>query len=258
MRPSVCVLRTDGTNCDEETAYAFQKAGGFPRLVHVNQLRSGMDSLMHYAVLAIPGGFSYGDDIAAGAVLASELISFLRDQLQAFVEAGRLVIGICNGFQVLVRTGILPLRTIGEAKATLAVNASGRFECRWVQLAFSGDSSCVFAKGLVGKVLELPVAHGEGRFIVSGELLRDLHEQHLAPLRYHDQGHPATQYPANPNGSLDGIAGVCDPTGRIFGLMPHPERFVERTQHPNWRRFDYGTPHGLAIFENAIAFATDL
>ncbi|MDP3685878.1 MAG: phosphoribosylformylglycinamidine synthase I [bacterium] len=258
MQPNVCILRTDGTNCDEETAYAFQKAGGLPRFVHVNELRCKADSLMHYAILAIPGGFSYGDDIAAGAVLANELISYLRDQLQAFVDAGRLVIGVCNGFQVLVRTGLLPLRTVGEPKAALAVNDSGRFECRWVQLVFSHDSPCVLAQGLVGKVLELPVAHGEGKFMVSDLFLHELHAQRLAPLRYHDHGRPATRYPYNPNGSLDGIAGVCDPTGRVFGLMPHPERFVERTHHPNWRRFDYGTPHGLAIFGNAVNFAKGL
>jgi phosphoribosylformylglycinamidine synthase subunit PurQ / glutaminase len=258
MQPRVCVLRTDGTNCDEETAFAFQKAGGLPRLVHVNALRSGVDSLMRYTILAIPGGFSYGDDIAAGAVLAHELISFLRDQLQVFVDAGRLVIGICNGFQALVRTGLLPLQTMGVPKATLTTNDSGRFECRWIQLVFSYDSPCVFAKGLVGNVIELPIAHGEGRFVVEDAVLRDMHDQHLAPLRYHDHGHPATRYPYNPNGSLDGIAGVCDPTGRVFGLMPHPERFVVRTQHPNWRRFDYGKPHGLALFQNAIRSAMDL
>lgn len=258
MKPNVCILRTDGTNCDEETAYAFQKAGGSPQFVHVNQLRAGADSLLNCAVLAIPGGFSYGDDIAAGAVLANELISFLRDQLQAFVDAGRLVIGICNGFQVLVRTGLLPLGTMGVQHATLATNETGRFECRWVQLDFFYSSPCIFAKGLTGKVLELPVAHGEGRFVVTESLRRELHERHLAPLKYHDCGRPATRYPQNPNGSVDSIAGVCDPTGRVFGLMPHPERFVERTHHPNWRRFDYGKPHGLAIFENAIQYAKDL
>lgn len=245
----MCILRTDGTNCDEETAYAFRLAGGLPHFIHVNQLRTGADSLMNYALIAIPGGFSYGDDVAAGAILANELISFLRDHLQAFVDAGRLVIGICNGFQVLVRTGLLPLRTMGVPKATLTTNDSGRFECRWIQLVFAYDSPCVFTKGLVEKVIELPIAHGEGKFVVEDALLHELHTRHLAPLRYHKY---------NPNGSLDSIAGVCDPSGRIFGLMPHPERFVEKTQHPNWRRFDYGRPHGLAIFENAVQFVKAL
>lgn len=213
---------------------------------------------MNYAILAIPGGFSYGDDIASGAVWANELISFLRDQVQAFVDAGRLVLGICNGFQVLVRTGLLPFRELGNQRVTLTNNDCGRFECRWIQLVFTYDSPCVFAKGLVGKVIELPIAHGEGKFMVERSLLHEMHEQHLAPLRYHDHGHPATRYSHNPNGSLDGIAGVCDATGRVFGLMPHPERFVERTHHPNWRRFDYCKPHGLAIFENAVSFANAL
>lgn len=211
---------------------------------------------MNYAILAIPGGFSYGDDIAAGAVLANELISFLRDQLKAFVDAGRLVIGICNGFQVLVRTGLLPFQNLERQCVSLTTNNSGRFECRWVQLVFTYDSRCVFATGLTGQVLQLPIAHGEGKFVAEDRILRSLHDQHLAPLRYHDHGHPANRYPYNPNGSLDGIAGACDPTGRVFGLMPHPERFVEQTQHPNWRRFDYGKPHGLAIFENAVVAAS--
>jgi phosphoribosylformylglycinamidine synthase subunit PurQ / glutaminase len=247
LKPKVCILRTDGTNCDEETAYAFTKVGGHPHLVHVNELRCGSDSLLNYAILAIPGGFSYGDDIAAGAVLANELISFLRDQLQDFVDAGRLVIGICNGFQVLVRTGLLPFQNLGRQCVSLTTNNSGRFECRWMQLMFTYDSRCVFATGLTGQVLQLPIAHGEGRLVTRDNILRSLHEQHLAPLRYQD---------CNPNGSLDGIAGVCDPTGRVFGMMPHPERFIERTQHPNCRRFNYGKPHGLAIFENAIIAAS--
>lgn len=162
---------------------------------------------------------------------------------------GRLVIGICNGFQVLVRTGLLPLMTMGVQQATLTTNDTGRFECRWVQLAFSGDSPCVFVRGLAGKVIELPIAHGEGRLVVNWVAYQQLRIHRLAPLVYHR---------GNPNGSVGDVAGLCDPTGRVFGLMPHPERFVDRTHHPNWRRFDYGKPHGLAIFENAIRFAQDL
>lgn len=260
MKPTVCILRTDGTNCDEETAYAFHAAGGQPHLVHINQVRSRSVSLQDFAILVLPGGFTYGDDIAAGAVLAGELISFLRDQLLAFIETGRLVLGICNGFQVLVRAGLLPHLTVGAREAALTANDSGRFECRWVRLVFAYDSPCVFARDLVGKVLELPVAHGEGKFVVDHARLRELHQQRLAPLCYYDAelGEPASRYPANPNGSLLGIAGVCDQTGRIFGLMPHPERFVAPVHHPNWRRFDFGCPHGLAIFENAVRFAIDL
>lgn len=199
------MLRTDGTNCDEETAYAFEKAGGSSQLVHVNSLRSGRDSFLNYDILAIPGGFSYGDDIAAGAVLANELISFLRDQLVCFVDRGRLVLGICNGFQVLVRTGLLPFQNIGRQSVSLTTNDVGKFECRWVQLEFAHESQCVFATGLTGKVLHLPIAHGEGKFITEEGTLQAVHEQRLAPLRYHSYGHPTLQYPANPNGSLDGM-----------------------------------------------------
>lgn len=257
-QPRVCILRTDGTNCDEETAYAFSKAGGRPHLVHVNELRSNADSLRNYAILAIPGGFSYGDDIASGVVWANELISFLRDQLQGFVSDERLILGICNGFQVLVRTGLLPLQTMRKQQAVLTSNDSGRFECRWVEL-FVIESSCVFTAGLAGQRLELPVAHGEGKFVAPPAVLRELEVQQLGVLTYADKHTTMTaNYPANPNGSAMSVAGVCDPTGRIFGLMPHPERFVEPTQHPNWRRLEYGKPHGLAIFENAVRVAADL
>lgn len=254
MTPTVCILRTDGTNCDGETAYAFEKAGGLPRSVHVNQLRSGADSLMNYAILAIPGGFSYGDDVAAGAILANELISYLRDQLQAYVEAGRLVIGICNGFQVLVRTGLLPNKAIGEVETTLTINDSGRFECRWIEVAVA-QSCCVFTQSLEGCRLHLPVAHGEGKFVAAGRTLLDIERRKQCVMTYANGDQPMeTAYPQNPNGSVQSIAGICDPTGRIFGLMPHPERFVEPTQHPNRRRFNYGR-HGLAIFEDGVQFA---
>lgn len=258
MTPTVCVLRTDGTNCDEETAHAVRKAGGQPRLVHVNYLRSGADALAHYAALIIPGGFSYGDDVAAGAILAHELISRLRDQLQVFVGRGRLVVGICNGFQVLVRTGLLPSGTIGDVRATLTDNALGRFECRWVELAVSGSSLCVFTQGLEGQRLHLQVAHGEGKFVADEEICRGMERRGQWVLTYADTHTPmTTEHPANPNGSHFSIAGLCDPTGRIFGLMPHPERFVETTQHPNWRRMKIDKPHGLAIFENLVRSARE-
>ncbi len=254
MTPNVCILRTDGTNCDEETAHAVELAGGSPHLVHVNQLRERTKSLMEYAALMLPGGFSYGDDVASGVVQANELTSFLGDELRAFVESGRLVLGICNGFQVLVRTGLLP--GIEGAKVSLTLNDSGRFECRWVDLVFGYDSSCVFAHGMVGRMMSLPVAHGEGKFVADEAVLHQLHELKLSPLTY-NQGRPLTEYPGNPNGSLGGIAGISNPSGRVFGLMPHPERFVRKTQHPNWRRFDH-QPSGLLIFQNAITYARDL
>jgi len=258
MNPRVCILRTDGTNCDEETAHAFQNAGGTTDLVHVNQLRGQERSLQDYEILAIPGGFSYGDDVASGKILAVELITFLEEELRGFVEKGRPVIGICNGFQVLVRTGLLPFKTMGKMQATLTHNDSGRFECRWTSLSVS-PSPCIFTAGMSHQELSLMVAHGEGKFFSSPETMLRLEEEGLIVLRYIDpRTHLTTEeYPLNPNGSTYGIAGICDPTGLIFGLMPHPERFVDIMQHPNWRRFP-SAPHGLPIFENAVRFAKQL
>jgi phosphoribosylformylglycinamidine synthase subunit PurQ / glutaminase len=244
MKPRVCILKTDGTNCDEETSYAFTKAGGDCHLVHVNQLRSGARKLSDYQILAIPGGFSYGDDVVSGKILAVELLSFLGPQLKEYVSAGNLIIGICNGFQVLVRTGLLPFNRLGTMEATLTDNDSGAFRCKWVDLVVQ-PSPCVFTPAMEGTVVSYQIAHGEGKFFSSPSTINDLGKHRLIPLRYLD----------NPNGSLDDIAGVCDPTGRIFGLMPHPERFVEAYQHINWRRIPNSKPHGLPIFENGIAFA---
>ncbi|MCL6634282.1 MAG: phosphoribosylformylglycinamidine synthase I [Peptococcaceae bacterium] len=255
-KPRVCVLRTDGINCDEETFYAFEKAGAQCRMVHVNQLRKGDERLASYQILALPGGFSYGDDVHSGKILAVELTSFLKDQLTEFVDAGKLVIGICNGFQVLVRTGLLPDREPGKIKATLMANDSGHFECRWVNLLVE-RSHCIFTRGMEGSVLSIQVAHGEGRFYTGPDTLQEIENQGQVVFRYAGpDGRPTVLYPANPNGSLNAIAGICDATGRIMGMMPHPERYVEKTQHPNWRRTpDSVKPHGLAIFRNAVEYA---
>ncbi|MGQ9823376.1 MAG: phosphoribosylformylglycinamidine synthase I [Desulfotomaculales bacterium] len=254
MRPKVCILRTDGTNCDGETFYAFAKAGGDCRYVHVNQLRNKEEKLANYEILVIPGGFSYGDDVHAGQILAVELTSFLMDQRYEFVASGKPVLGICNGFQVLVRTGILPKRKIGEISAALIKNDSGHFECRWVYL-YTEDTNCIFTAGLSGKCLNLPVAHAEGKFYADPETLKSIGRKVV--FRYAGaDGRPTMEYPLNPNGSLEAIAGVCDSTGLVLGLMPHPERFVDFTQHPNWRRGTIAEePHGLAIFKNAVRYA---
>ncbi len=258
-KPSVCILRTDGINCDEETFYAFEKAGGDCRYVHVNQLRRKEHTLSSFHVLVLPGGFSYGDDILSGKVLAVELISFLKEQLVSFVEAGKPVLGICNGFQVLVRTGLLPDLCPGSVRATLMFNDSGRFECRWVNLLVEKSSS-IFTRGLEGRLLCIQAAHGEGKFFADTSTLDTIERQHQVVFRYAGQdGSPTLEYPANPNGSLNAIAGICDPSGLVMGMMPHPERYVEVTQHPNWRRFTgHVEPHGLAIFKNAVAYAKQM
>lgn len=254
MKPKVCILRTDGTNCDLETLYAVEKAGGEGHLVHVNQLRSGYRKLSDYQLLILPGGFTYGDDVHSGKILAVELISFLQEQLLEFVTHGNLILGICNGFQVLVRTGLLPGGRPGKIAATLINNDSGRFECRWVNLVVE-NTNCVFTRGMEHSIVSYQVAHGEGKFFTEIPTLDSIEKSGQVVFRYCTPvGEPTSDYPANPNGSLNAIAGICDPSGRIMGLMPHPERFIEPYHHPNWRRRAL-QPHGLAIFTNAIDFA---
>lgn len=249
--PRVCVLHTDGTNCDRETAFAFGLAGAETRITHVNELTRGTARLEDFHILTIPGGFSYGDDVASGKILAIELMTRMREQLETFVDAGRPIIGICNGFQVLVRTGLLPSCSIGEQSVTLAHNDSGRFECRWVMLEPS-PSACIWTAGIDAPI-ELPMAHGEGKFFAPPDILDNIEGGRLVPLRY-TIGMRAQTLPNNPNGSINAIAGLCDPSGLIFGLMPHPERFVLATQHPNWRLFSRPEPNGLRIFKNAVDY----
>lgn len=266
-KPKVCILRTDGTNCDEELFYAFEKFGGSPEYVHVNELRNKIKKLKSYQIIALPGGFSYGDDVASGKILAVELISFLKGQLHQFIAKKGLVLGICNGFQTLVRTGLLPFGHLGKMEATLAQNASGHFECRWVKIRLE-PSRCVFLNpknftsevksshtSEVGNIImDIAVNHGEGRFFAQPKMIKTVENQNLIFARYVDSGGKPTQkYPDNPNGAIHAIAGICDPTGRILGLMPHPEKIVETTQHPNWRRGNVEAKGGI-IFEGMIKF----
>lgn len=251
-KPRVLIIRAPGTNCDEETAFAFELVGAETELVHVNRLISGERKLADYRILVIPGGFTYGDDIAGGKVLANELKFKLGNDINAFVNDGGLVLGICNGFQVMVKMGILPEPSAGAApRLTLATNDSGRFECRWVHLAVNKACPCIFTAGIDG--MYLPVAHGEGKVVADPEALP---EANIA-LYYADEGgSTGAGYPRNPNGSVRDIAGICDSSGRIFALMPHPERHVRGTQHPQWTRQgarEHGD--GLRIFENAVQWA---
>ena len=260
--PKVLILRTAGTNCDAETDTAFQLAGAQTALVHIQNLISGKVSLSDYQILAIPGGFSYGDDIAAGILLAIEMKHKLTDALNQFVGDGKLVIGICNGFQVLVRTGLLPGVSTSDngtsemtQRTTLAMNTSAKFECRWVDLK-TQESPCVFTKDIKPSIY-LPVAHAEGRFTAPADVLTELEANNQVVFRYADSA-----YPDNPNGSDADIAGICDATGRIFGLMPHPERFLTKWNHPRWTRRvaarDTASEEGdgLAIFKNAVNYVT--
>ncbi|MEE9366880.1 MAG: phosphoribosylformylglycinamidine synthase I [Dehalococcoidales bacterium] len=243
------VLRAPGTNCDAETVFAFEQAGSAVDLVHVNQLIRHERQLADYQILVIPGGFTYGDDIAAGKVLANELQLKLGEDIMRFFEAGGLILGICNGFQALVKAGFLPGPHNGsQLQVTLAANDSGKFECRWIHLAVNKESPCVFTRGM--ESMYVPVAHGEGKFVAGTDILADI----SVVVRYADErGDTGAGYPHNPNGSVDNIAGICDSSGRIFALMPHPERHIRGTQHPQWTRFgarQYGD--GFPIFQNAV------
>ncbi|MBA7534713.1 Phosphoribosylformylglycinamidine synthase subunit PurQ [subsurface metagenome] len=249
------ILRASGTNCDAETAFAFEQAGAEVSLVHINRLIRGEQRLSDYRIMVIPGGFTYGDDIAAGKVLANELRLKLGEDIPSFIEGGGLILGICNGFQVLVKAGILP-RPANDSPPllTLMTNDSGKFECRWVHLEVNKKRSCVFTQGIDS--LYLPVAHAEGKVVAAPEILTDLN----IVLHYTDEsGSSDAGYPDNPNGSVGNIAGICDTSGRIFALMPHPERYIRGTQHPQWTRYGakkYGD--GFQLFLNAVKWAQGL
>lgn len=250
MKPKVCILRSDGTNCDNELFYAFEKAGGVSEFVHVNQLRSQEKSLKNFQILALPGGFSYGDDLASGKVLAVELMSFFKDDLSHFINKKGYVLGICNGFQTLVRTGLLPYVHLGKMQVTLTHNDSGHFECRWVKIKSEKSKASYFDD--LG-IMDVAVNHGEGKFFADEKLLDRMEKDGLIVFRYVDgKGKPTMHYPENPNGALRAIAGITDSTGRILGLMPHPEKFVDITQHPNWRREHFKKSHGLIFYERII------
>ncbi|OGX38282.1 MAG: phosphoribosylformylglycinamidine synthase I [Omnitrophica WOR_2 bacterium RIFCSPHIGHO2_02_FULL_68_15] len=247
------VLRAPGTNCDAETRAAFEQAGAQADAVQLTELIAGTARLDDYQILALPGGFTYGDDVAAGRLAANELKYRLRDQVAAFVKADKLVIGICNGFQILVKAGLLPGgQPDAPQTVTLTWNDSGRFEDRWVRLK-PEFNVCIWTQGL-DEAIELPVAHGEGKFVPrDASVLEQLVGFGQIVFHYCDADEREAGYPWNPNGSVGNIAGICDPTGRIFGLMPHPERHVASVQHPRWTRGEAKTEgDGLQIFSNGV------
>jgi phosphoribosylformylglycinamidine synthase len=246
MQPTAMILRAAGTNCDGETADAFELAGARTQLVHINRLLEEPGMLEEFQILAIPGGFSYGDDIAAGKILANQIAHHLPDHLRRFVGANKPIIGICNGFQVLVKTDLLPGPLAGRTgqTATLTNNDSGRFTDRWVRLE-TRSRRCVWTAGIRGEIA-LPIAHGEGKFVPTDDAVRKaLWDQDQVAMVYVGE---------NPNGSVDDIAGVCDETGGVLGLMPHPERHVDPLQHFAWtsRRALPAEGDGLQIFRNAV------
>lgn len=258
MAVNALVLAGFGINCDHETCRALSRAGAEVSRIHLNDLINTPALLDRMHILAIPGGFSFGDHIASGKILANRLRYKLGQPLQTFIAQGKLIIGICNGFQVMVKLGLLPLFD-GEfaQQVTLAWNDSGRFENRWVHLRITPGTPCIWLKDI--EALELPVRHGEGKFIpMDGAILQRLNTNGQVGLRYvKPDGRPAAgAFPYNPNGAVEDIAGICDPSGRIFGLMPHPEAYQDPENHPEWTRKKLNHEGaGLQVFRNAVAFA---
>ena len=278
------VLRAAGINCDMETEHALELAGAKAERVHVNRIIEDKSALEEYQIIVFPGGFSYGDDVAAGKILANQIVHHLYEPIQKFIDDGKLVLGICNGFQALVKAGILPgsskklategtenteknqLSKIGTQSVTITYNDSGKFEDRWVYLAPQTER-CIFIER--GRGIYLPVAHGEGKVVTKDKatLEKLKSEGHIA-FKYVDKNGKEGNYPVNPNGSVDSIAGLTDATGRVLGLMPHPERHVRPTQHPHWSRLyrirgtrDEGREtrdsDGMTIFANAVRFVQE-
>jgi phosphoribosylformylglycinamidine synthase I len=269
--PKALVLTGFGLNCDWETTYALELAGAEARRVHINQLLMGEEigeiaRLDDYQIFAFIGGFSWGDDHGAGVIFATKLLYNIGDEILRFIEKGNLVIGICNGFQAMVNLGLLPGfdGDYRSRQVALIGNDCGSFRDQWVHLTVEANSPCVFTQGL--EYLELPVRHGEGKFYAEESVINNLEEKNQVVVRYADSEGKAAgrRFPENPNGSLKDIAGICDPTGRVFGIMPHPEAFNHWTNHPDWPRLkeDYrrrGEPYpqegyGIQIFRNAVQY----
>ena len=284
--PHVLILRAPGTNCDAETAHAFALAGGVAEQWHVNRLLEAPRRLADFQIFCVPGGFSYGDDLSAGRIFGSKMCHQLAEPLDEFRAAGKLILGVCNGFQVLLKTNLLAAPDESGPTATLALNDSGHFEARWVRLAVT-PGNCVFLQGI--QEIELPVAHAEGRFVTrDAAVLAQMESAGRLVMRYkrgagsveqgagsresdtaHDSSFvirhsslgasaippPRVPYPDNPNGAMANVAGICDESGRVFGLMPHPERFVDATQHPRWTRGPAReVGDGLRVFQNAVRY----
>ena len=285
MQPRVLILRAPGTNCEGETAFAFERAGARAEIVHLGRLLEDSRLAGQYQVLCIPGGFSYGDDISAGRIFGTQMRQHLGETLLRFKDDGKLILGICNGFQILIKSGVLLPDRPDEPIATLTLNESGKFEDRWVHLRVASPK-CVFLQGI--ERMYLPVAHAEGKFVArdeatlqkldaSGQLVlrywlpvgeiqgsgfrvqdepnpQSAIHNHLNPEPRTPNPEPSVGYPACPNGAQLCVAGMCDETGRVFGLMPHPERHIDPTQHPRWTRERRTSGDGLAVFENAVRF----
>ncbi len=265
------ILTGYGLNCDYETDFSLRAAGALPRRVHINEIiaePTGEEKrLSDYQILIFGGGFSWADDHGAGVLMATKLRHHLGEEIEKFIEDGKLILGICNGFQCLVNLGLLPgfEKKYTERHVALTYNDSGNFVDNWVNLKTNPDSPCVFSKNI--DLMELPVRHGEGKIHAADETIKQLVDNHQIVMQYaDDNGNPAGgRHPWNPNGSILDIAGICDPTGRIFGLMPHPEAYNHMSNHPNWtlkkeeirrkgKEIESKEGAGIQIFRNAVEY----
>ena len=264
MTVQVCIVTGFGINTEREMALAFELAGARAAWLHVNDLIAAPERLGEFGIFVVPGGFSFGDHLGSGAMLAALMARTLREALAAFIARGGLVLGVCNGFQVLTRMGLVPGLDGWSQSVALVHNDSGRYEDRWVEVRFDPASPCLWTRGI--ERLALPVRHGEGKLVAPADLLQRVDAAHLGTARYTtpagepDSGSATVPYPANPNGSLRNLAGLCDPSGQVFALMPHPEAFLHRHHHPTWRNappeqqaaMDDGA---LQLFRNAVRHA---
>ncbi len=266
MKPGVLILTGYGINCDEETRYAFERSGARADIVHVNDLIASPGMLADYNIFVFPGGFSYGDDTGSGKALSNRIRNNLSEELGSFIERDTLVLGICNGFQVMVNLGLVPAigEPFGTVEASLEHNKSFRYQCRWVDLKVDVDSPCVFTRGV--EYMHIPVAHGEGNFYAPESVIDVIEKEHLSVMKYvkPDGSSASGSFPANPNGSLNDIAALCSRSGRVMGMMPHPERGMLFTQRDDWtlkreelRRKGQPVPEesdGMIIFKNAVSY----
>lgn len=265
-KPRVLVITGYGINCEEETAHAFRIAGADATILHINDIIDNRKVLDKFQIMMFPGGFSYGDDTGSGKALANRIKNNLIDEIGDFIARDTLMLGICNGFQVLVNLGVIPAVEgfTGRSQAALEYNSSFRYQCRWVDLVINNDSPCVFTNGI--DTMHIPVAHGEGNFYAPDEILKKIIELNLITMKYiKSDGTPASgEFPYNPNGSLMDIASICSPSGRIMGMMPHPERGMFFTQRDDWtllrdkyRRTGMDLPEyssGIDIFRNSVRY----
>ncbi len=254
--PRVLVLITDGINCNIETARAFELAGAECEEVHLNEILSGKRKISEFDIISFPGGFSYGDDVKSGKIFSLNLMK-IKDDLAQFLKDGKLMLGICNGFQVLTTFGISPYNILGTPDVSLYWNNSAKYECRWVNIKVPAKVNSPWLTGMQGKTLKIQAAHAEGRLLTNTDKeYDDLFEKELIAFQYVDnKGNVTEEYPQNPNGSKQGVAGLVDVTGQVLGMMPHPERNVEAYHHPDFRNLpENHIPDGLLIFKNAVEY----